>query len=157
MEVVASPVNVLDGSQPQLWSTSPGRIVDGDVTIRRMALDAIDEDMLKQVRRICLAFDGVDEGELQGRPLFRVRRRRFAIFNGLGSPRRPRWDGSGRSLHFLSDPSERDALGHDPRFARSPHHGSRGWLALRLDGAVDWSEVAELLESAHRQVVAYTV
>jgi predicted DNA-binding protein (MmcQ/YjbR family) len=118
-----------------------------------VALDATDEDMLRKVRRICLALDGADEGVLQGRPLFRVGRRRFAIFNGLGSPRRPRWETSGRSLHFLGDPTERDALRQDPRFVLSPHHGDRGWFAVRLHDEVDWSELAELLESAHRQVV----
>lgn len=120
----------------------------------RMALDATDEEMLAKVRRICLAFDGADEGELQGRPLFRVGRRRFAIFNGLGSPSLPRWEASGRSLHFLSDPSERDALHQDPRFESSPHHGASGWFAVRLDATVDWSELAELLHSAHRHVAA---
>jgi predicted DNA-binding protein (MmcQ/YjbR family) len=118
-----------------------------------MGVDATDEETLTALRRLCLSFDRADEGELQGRPLFRVGRRRFAIFNGLASPRRPRWEGSGRSLHFLSDPDERDALRQDPRFEPSPHHGDRGWFALRLDEPVDWSEVAELLESAHRQVI----
>jgi predicted DNA-binding protein (MmcQ/YjbR family) len=121
-------------------------------TIDVVATNATDEEVLEQVRRICLACDGADEGELQGRPLFRVGRRRFAIFNGLDSPPRPRWAVSGRSLHFLSDPSERDALRQDPRFVTSPHHGDRGWFAVVLDGAVDWRELAELLQSAHRQV-----
>ena len=116
-----------------------------------MGLDAPDLDALERVRRICLAFEGADEGELQGRPLFRVGRRRFAIFNGLGSPQRPRWERSGRSLHFLGDPAERDALTQDPRFAASPHHGNRGWFAVRLDGNVDWEELAELLHAAHGQ------
>ena len=114
-----------------------------------MGLDATDEHVLGRVRRICLALDGADEGELQGRPLFRVGRRRFAIFNGHGSPPRPRWESSGRSLHFLSDPSERDAFRQDPRFVLSPHHGDRGWFAIRLDDAVDWSELAEILHAAH--------
>jgi predicted DNA-binding protein (MmcQ/YjbR family) len=94
------------------------------------------------------------KGELQGRPLFRVGRRRFALFNGAASADRPRWAASGRSLHFLADPVEIDALRHDDRFSPSPHHGDRGWLALRLEDAatIDWAEVAELLESAHRQV-----
>jgi predicted DNA-binding protein (MmcQ/YjbR family) len=47
-----------------------------------------------------------------------------------------------------------EALRQDRRFVPSPHHGHRGWMALRLDGGdVDWVELAELLESAYRQVV----
>ena len=77
-----------------------------------------------------------------------------AIFNGLTSPNRSRWDLSGRSLHFLADPAELRALRYDGRFVESPHHGTRGWMALRIDepDAVDWVEIAELLESAHRLV-----
>lgn len=110
--------------------------------------------MLGQIRDLCGRFPGADEGELQARPLFRVGRRRFAIFNGGASDDRARWATSGRSLHFLADPSEIDALRHDDRFRPSPHHGDRGWLALSLEdaGAIDWAEVAELLESAYRQV-----
>ncbi len=83
--------------------------------------------------------------------MFRIGRRRFAIFNGATSDKRPRWSDSGRSLHLLADPHEIDALRHDGRFRVSPHHGDRGWLAVKLDdvGAVDWVEVAELLEPAY--------
>ncbi len=92
--------------------------------------------------------------ELQGRPLFRVRSRRFAVVNRADSPARPRWQGAGRSLHVVTDPAEREALRQDPRFVVSPHHGDRGWLALSLDaaGGIDWDEVAELLEAAYRHV-----
>ena len=117
-------------------------------------LEPDDEAALERVRRICLSLEGVEEAELQNRRLFRVGRRRFALFNGAGSPGRPRWNSSGRSLHFLADPVERDALQRDGRFVASPHHGHRGWLAIRLDEpTVDWSEVAELLQSAYRQVI----
>jgi predicted DNA-binding protein (MmcQ/YjbR family) len=116
-------------------------------------LDRDDEAVLAHVRRICLGFDGADEAELQDRPLFRVGRRRFALFNGVGSPPRRRWMDSGRSLHLIADPLEIGPLRHDRRFTVSPHHGDRGWIALRLDGPdLDWDEVAELLESAYRQV-----
>jgi predicted DNA-binding protein (MmcQ/YjbR family) len=88
-----------------------------------------DADALRRIRAICRRFPSVEEAALQDRPLFRVGSRRFAIFN-----------------------AEREALEQDPRFRPSPHHGDRGWLALRLDpGEVDWQEVAELLESAYRQ------
>jgi predicted DNA-binding protein (MmcQ/YjbR family) len=112
-----------------------------------------DEEALARVRQVCQSMPRADEGELQNRPLFRVGNRRFALFNGVGSPPRPRWMGSGRSLHFLADPLDIDALRQDARFGPSPHHGNRGWLALRLDQPdVDWVEVAELLHSAYRQV-----
>jgi predicted DNA-binding protein (MmcQ/YjbR family) len=116
-----------------------------------MDFDRDDVEALARIQRVCLAFPGARQAELQGRPLFRVGRRRFAIFNGVGSPPRPRWDRSGRSLHFVTDPAERDALRQDERFIASPHHGDRGWLSLRIDRDVDWVEVAELLDSAYRQ------
>jgi predicted DNA-binding protein (MmcQ/YjbR family) len=30
--------------------------------------------------------------------------------------------------------------------------GGRGWLGVRLDGEVDWAELAELCEDAYRSV-----
>jgi predicted DNA-binding protein (MmcQ/YjbR family) len=132
---------------PELQSTDPGgqsvRVQDDD-----------DHD-LSLIRRICLRFPDVEQVELQNRPLFRVHTKRFALFNGALSPPRPRWQAFGRSLHFLSDTQERPALSQDPRFVPSPHHGDRGWLALNLEGdKTDWNEVAELLESAYRQVAS---
>jgi len=111
-----------------------------------------DATVLARIRTLCAAWPEVEEAELQDRPLFRVRRKRFAIFNGATAPERPRWHGCGQSLHVLTDPSERAALAQDPRFEPSPHHGDRGWMALRLDPTTtDWTEVAELLEAAYRQ------
>jgi predicted DNA-binding protein (MmcQ/YjbR family) len=117
-----------------------------------VSLDTDDLRALEVIRRICLDLPGVEEAELQERPLFRVGRRRFAIFNGSGSPWRARWASSGRSLHFLADPADRDALGQDCRFVPSPHHGDRGWFAVRLDADLGPSEMAELLDAAYRCV-----
>ena len=111
-----------------------------------------DERDLARIRRICFRFPEVEEAELQDRPLFRVRTRRFALFNGAQAPQRQRWNAFGRSLHFLAEPQERFALLADARFVPSPHHGDRDWLALDLECAdIDWVEVAELLEAAYRQ------
>jgi predicted DNA-binding protein (MmcQ/YjbR family) len=119
---------------------------------RHVSVPGTDQRELERIRRICFGFPEIEEVELQGRPLFRIRtRRRFALFNGAQSPPRPRWNGFGRSLHFLSDPQERLSLLADPRFVPSPHHGPRGWIALDLDVVTDWGEVAELLETAYRQ------
>jgi predicted DNA-binding protein (MmcQ/YjbR family) len=42
--------------------------------------------------------------------------------------------------------------GDPERFFRPPYVGHRGWIGLRLDGEVDWDEVAELCEDAYRSV-----
>ena len=41
-----------------------------------------DDRDLARIRTICLRFPEAEEAELQDRPLFRVRARRFALFNG---------------------------------------------------------------------------
>ena len=41
----------------------------------------------------------------------------------------------------------------DPdRIFRPPYVGGRGWIGVRLDGRVDWDEVADLVEDAYRSV-----
>ena len=116
---------------------------------------ATDAAMLFRIRSFCAGLPEVEEADLQGRTLFRVRRRRFAIFNGQASPARRRWQRFGRSLHFLAERDEGVTLQHDPRFEISPHHGSSGWMALRLDtSVVDWDEVTELLEAGYRRAAS---
>ena len=136
-----------------LKTQRPMRVFGAAVQTGSMVNVEPEERVLARLRGICATFDGADEGLLQDRPLFRVGRRRFAIFNGEPSPIRPRWRTAGRSVHFLSDPADRDALLQDPRFTRSPHHGDHGWLAIRLDPeTTDWQELGELLEAAYEQV-----
>lgn len=111
---------------------------------------ALEAARLDRIRVICTALPEVEETTWQERPLFRVRRRRFAIVNDASCPPRPRWAKAGPSLHLLTDPLETDALRADRRFQPSPHHRDQGWVALRLDtGEVDWDEIAELLQSAY--------
>ncbi len=114
-----------------------------------------DSEVLARIRAICVEFPDVQEGLLQERPLFHVRRRRFVIFNGSDAPPRPRWRAFGPSLHFATDSHEHAALQKDTRFRASPHHGFRGWMALDLQpGAIDWPEVRRLVDAAYRHVAA---
>lgn len=38
------------------------------------------------------------------------------------------------------------------RFFRPPYVGGRGWIGVRLDGEVDWTEIAELCQDAYRAI-----
>jgi hypothetical protein len=40
------------------------------------------------------------------------------------------------------------------RFFRPPYVGGRGWLGLRLDGELDWDEIAIVCEDAFRAVAS---
>lgn len=122
---------------------------------RRRRLGQLGDEVVSfdRIRSMCMAYDDVERASLQGRPLFRVGRRRFAIFNSDYAPRTARWATSGCSLHFLADPAEAEALRADPRFSPSPHHGDRNWFAVRLDADdIDWREIEELIATAHAQV-----
>jgi len=37
-------------------------------------------------------------------------------------------------------------------FFRPPYVGGRGWIGVRLDGRVDWGEIAAICEDAYRAV-----
>ena len=48
---------------------------------------------------------------------------------------------------------QEELLAVDPdRFFRPPYVGGRGWVGVRLDGDVDWTELAQLCEEAYRVV-----
>ncbi|RJK94714.1 MmcQ/YjbR family DNA-binding protein [Vallicoccus soli] len=104
-----------------------------------------DDPYLDGVRAACLALPETAEVEAWGRPTFRAGKRMFAVFE--------RHDLHPYALALKPDPLERPALEQDPRFYVPPYHGPYGWLALDLGAAaVDWDEVAELVESSYRQV-----
>jgi predicted DNA-binding protein (MmcQ/YjbR family) len=105
-----------------------------------------DDPYLADLRNVCLGFPESSEVEAWGRPTFRAGKKIFAVFSGTDE--RP-W-----GLIFKPEPDERPALLEDGRFYAPPYFGPGGWLALDLAARkrVDWSEVAELVESSYRQV-----
>src|SRR5580693_4860657 len=110
--------------------------------------DAADSRLLR-LTEICLALPESSR-EMQGsHASFLVRKRVFAYFlhNHHG-------DGivavSGKTS--LGENVERVAA-NPTRFYLPAYIGPRGWVALRLDvGAVDWTEVSELVAESYRLV-----
>lgn len=106
-----------------------------------------DEDSyLADLRKVCLALPEATEAEAWGRPTFRAGpTRMFAVF---GTHAR-----DGAAVIFKPDAADRRGLVSDHRFFVPPYFGPSGWLALDLTAdAVDWTEVAELMDASYRQV-----
>jgi predicted DNA-binding protein (MmcQ/YjbR family) len=100
---------------------------------------------LSELRRVCLPLPESVEVEAWGRPTFRAGKKMFAVFEGS--------DDHPYAVVFKPDPLERPALAQDERFYVPAYFGPAGWLALDFTAApVDWSEVAELMESSYRLV-----
>ena len=106
---------------------------DGDPTIQRL-------------RELCLALPEAFEKEAWGECTFRVTGgSMFAMTdnNHHGSNHIAVWLKAPRDLQEML--VSVDAR----RFFVPPYVGPKGWLGVRLDYKVDWTELAELLKDAH--------
>jgi hypothetical protein len=108
------------------------------------------EALEERVRAICMALPGVTEKLSHGTPAFFVKKQFVMLWpNGHHDNRFPH-------LWCAAPPGAQDELidTEPQRFFRPPYVGSRGWLGVRLDGHIDWAEIAEVCRDAHRTVVA---
>ena len=58
----------------------------------------------------------------------------------------------GLSLGLKVGHDRQEELLEDGRFFPTPYAAHQGWVSLRLDGPIDWSEVRGLVREAYRQV-----
>ena len=103
-----------------------------------------------RLRAICLAFPEVTERLSHGAPTFFVRgRTAFVMLWPDGHH-----DDDLPHLWCAAPPgAQEELIAAEPgRIFRPPYVGHRGWLGVRLDGTVDWTEIAELCEDAYRTV-----
>ena len=108
-----------------------------------------DELAVQRLRELCLALPEVTERPSHGEPAFFVRDK--TLFVTLDD-----YHHGAAHLGFwcAAAPGAQEAhLADDPdRYYRPPYVGHRGWLAVRIDREPDWTEVAELVRDAYRQV-----
>jgi hypothetical protein len=107
-------------------------------------------DLLAPTRAICLAFPEVTERPSHGSPTWFVRGRSgFVTLHQTGHHHN-----QFAHLWCAAPPgTQQELIMVAPhRFFRPPYVGGRGWLGVRLDGDVDWTEIAELCEDAYRAV-----
>jgi hypothetical protein len=101
-----------------------------------------------RVRALCLGYPGVTEKLSHGSPAFFVKKQFVMLWpNGHHDHQFPH-------LWCAAPDGAQEALvaGAPARFFRPPYVGTRGWLGLRLDGAVDTDELESVLEDAYRTV-----
>ena len=99
------------------------------------------------VRAICTSFPEVEEKVSHSAPSFFVKKQ-FAMVWANGHH-----DNDFAHLWCAAAPgAQEELIAASDRCFRPPYVGHRGWVGYRLDGQVDWDEVAELLEDAYRHV-----
>ena len=105
-------------------------------------------DRLKRLRELCLSYPETDERDDHGDPKWTVNGKGFATQKG-------NYDGGRPSVWFKPTAADHRVLSvtHPKRFFVPPYTGSKGWLAIWVDGpAPDWSEIGELIEDSYRQM-----
>lgn len=108
------------------------------------------DDLAGRVRAICGGLPEVTERPSHGAPTWFVHGQKSFVTlwaDGHHGNRFPH-------LWCAAGPGEQESLiGAAPeRFFRPPYVGPRGWIGVRLDGDVDWAEIAELCTDAYRAV-----
>jgi hypothetical protein len=107
------------------------------------------ERTLERLRKICLGLPETTERLSHGAPTFFVRDKRafvMVLTDHHGDGRFAIWCAAPAGLQSMlveADPE---------RFFVPPYVGHRGWLGFRLDRALDWDELAGIVEDAYAEV-----
>jgi predicted DNA-binding protein (MmcQ/YjbR family) len=121
--------------------------------------DRIPARVLQRVRKICLGLPETTEKTAWGHPTFRVKDKMFASIGGwdydeAGKPLKQGEKGIRKvTMTMPTLPGEQEALlarGHP--FFYPAYVGVRGWIGVEIDGATDWDEIEEIVETAYRKI-----
>ena len=101
------------------------------------------EIVLRRLRAICVKLPGAEEIVTWGHPSFRVDKKIFAVLDHYyGRP----------CIAFRASEKEQTKLLRDKRFFPAPYAAAQGWVCLRADGELEWSDVRGLLVASFRVV-----
>jgi hypothetical protein len=107
------------------------------------------EQVLGDLRKLCLALPETSERLSHGAPTFFIREKRsflMVMTNHHGDGRFAIWCAAPEGMQkMLVD-------GDPERFFVPPYVGHRGWLGLRLDRGIHWDELAGIVEDAYVEV-----
>ena len=103
---------------------------------------------LTRLRKIIESLPETSEKLSHGSPTWWGGKKTFAIYHNGN------YDEGRRAVWIKApDGAQEDLIASDPdRFYRPKYLGPSGWVAMRLEGKVDWAEVRFLLEQGWRMV-----
>ena len=116
-----------------------------------MTGDAEREQVLAQLREICLALPETSERPSHGAPTFFIREKRsflMVLTNHHGDGRFAIWCAAPEGMQRMLVDADAE------RFFVPPYVGHRGWLGLRLDRGVHWDELTGIVEDAYAAVAS---
>jgi len=116
---------------------------------------AIATDRLSRLRAICLSFPEGTERPSHSAPTFFVRDKKSFVMlwaDGHHQNQFPHlWCAAPAGV-------QEELVETEPaRFFRPPYVSHRGWLGVRLDGKVDWTEIDEICRDAYRVIAPKTL
>ncbi len=98
--------------------------------------------VVERLRRLCLALPETTETSSWGHPNFRAGKKTFCTFEIVAS--RP-------SIAFRVSPTDATLLASKKAYFATPY-GRGSWVSMWIDGKVDWTQVARLVEAGYRIV-----
>lgn len=106
--------------------------------------------LAEQMRALCLALPEVTERPSHGAPTWFVRGKNAFV---------TLWATGHHANEFphlwcaAAPGAQQELIAAEPaKFFRPPYVGGRGWIGVRLDGDLDWTEIAELCQDAYRAI-----
>jgi hypothetical protein len=102
-------------------------------------------DQTERVRRICLSLPEATEQEAWGEPMFRVRKKIFAMYAAASNHH-----GQGRDGIWCKAPLgiQEVLVRSDPEtYFVPPYVGVKGWIGIRLDAVTDDDIRSHVVES----------
>lgn len=109
-------------------------------------------DLAGQVRAICLPLPEVTERPSHGAPTWFAGGKK--AFVTLWADGHHRDDFPHLWCAGLPGAQQELAAADPGRFFRPPYVGGRGWIGVRLDRDLDWTQIAEVCQDAYRAVAA---
>ncbi len=123
-----------------------------------MSLEPVQDGVVARLRDVCLELPESSERVSHGEPCFFVRDKK--AFVRLDQHHH----GAQHVGFWCPAPAgvQQELIAEDPaRFFRPPYVGQHGWLGVRLEAdglpEPDWTEIAEIVRDAYRQVAPKTL